>query len=255
MSIVRAFKLNLKKINGRNIHGRICVFHRGGGEKRIYRAIDIFRRLNCFGVISSIIKSSYHTALIGRVLYENGLIANSILTENIIVGDWIFSGAFVSKEIIEKIPKGSSVPLYNITLFNLVSNVENYEYSGGKFLRAAGTAALYIERSFYRSTLKLPSGWLINVDNNCLASWGRTSNPQHKYHIVNKAGTKRKMGWRPTVRGVVKNPCDHPHGGGEGKGSPPVAAVSPWGRLTKGTPTKNKIKDIMKRRTFRPLNV
>ena len=251
MSLLRAFKLKLKKIDGRNIHGRICVFHRGGGLKRLYRAIDIHRRLNCFGTVQAIRKTSYHTALIGRVVYENGLVANSILTEEVSLGDMIFSGAFLTKEIVGKVPKGSTIPLYNITLFNLVSNIESYEYSGAKLLRAAGTAALYIERSAFKSTLKLPSGWLITIDNNCLASLGRTSNSQHKYLIIKKAGDKRKMGWRPTVRGVVKNPCDHPHGGGEGKGSPPAAAVSPWGRLTKGTPTKKKIKDILKRRTFR----
>jgi len=158
MPVIRPFKLNLKKIDGRNIHGRICVFHRGGGAKRIYMAIDIHRRVNCFGTIQAVRRTTFHTALVGRILYENGLVANSILTEEVNLGDSIFSGAFVSKDIVDRIPKGSTIPLYNITLFNLISNIESYEYSGAKILRAAGTAALYIERSIYRSTLKLPSG-------------------------------------------------------------------------------------------------
>lgn len=255
MSLIKKFKINLKKISGRNIHGRICVFHKGGGNKKLYTKLDFYRRINCFGIIHKIINTKYHTALIGVILYENGLMCNSILAEDSELGDIIFSGSLVSKEIEDKIEKGSTIPLNYITLFNLVSNIESHIFKGANLLRAAGTSALYIERDNKQSTLKMPSGWLIRVDNNCLVTLGKTSNPGHKYEKIKKAGINRNRGIRPTVRGVAKNPCDHPHGGGEGKASPPVAAVSPWGKLTKGTPTTKKLYHILKRREFKKVNV
>jgi len=173
------------------------------------------------------------------------------MTEDLNIGDVIFSGTFIPKDIAANISKGSSIPLKNLTLFNQVSNIEMVPFCGTKLVRAAGTGALYIELDNKQATLKLNSGWIIRVNRECLATLGRNSNPEHIFKVVGKAGIMRKRGWRPTVRGVAKNPCDHPHGGGEGKASPPVAAVSPWGRLTKGTPTKNKKLDRKKRNLYK----
>lgn len=158
MSIVKKFKINLKKITGRNLHGRICVFHRGGGLKRLYTKLDFFKRINCFGVICEILKSNFHTSFISKVLYENGLLSYILLPEDLNLGDIIFSGSIIPKDIINNINKGSNVPIKNLTLFNQISNIEMYPFSGSKIARAAGTNALYIELESNIATLKLNSG-------------------------------------------------------------------------------------------------
>lgn len=133
--------------------------------------------------------------------------------------------------------------------------MEPYPYYGTRIATAAGTGGVLSTLKKDKYTIKLSSGWQIQVSPYILVAIGRVSNAHHKYRKLHKAGTARNLGIRPTVRGVVKNPCDHPHGGGEGKGSPPRAQVSPWGKLTKGTPTTNKKYHRERRRIYKQVNI
>jgi len=150
---------------------------------------------------------------------------------------------------------GSTQKLFDINLFETINAIELFPFSGAILSKAAGVSSKIITKDNETSILKLSSGWLLKITNNSLASFGLVSNVGSKYLLINKAGINRHKGIRPTVRGVVKNPCDHPHGGGEGKGSPPVAQVSPWGWLCKGTPSKNKKKDRLKKNYLKNFNI
>jgi len=135
---------------------------------------------------------------------------------------------------------GCSVPVKYLSVFSILNNIEQTYYFGGHLSRAAGTSAILTSKNNKKISLKLKSGWSLTVSENNICSIGIMSNSQHRFKILSKAGISRGLGIRPTVRGVAMNPCDHPHGGGEGKKSPPTAARSPWGWLTKGTPSKVK---------------
>lgn len=240
--------------SGRNFFGRICVAHQSSGHKRLYKKLDMQRKLNLVGVILKIYRGNYHSAYLALILYANGLFATSIISENVYIGDKVFSGFIVNlkKDINQFSTQGSCLPLKYINLFTHVNCIESYLHSGFKISRAAGTAAMLIGvKENDRIILKLNSGWLVFIEKEALACVGRTSNLLHKYDNLKKAGKSRYYGVRPTVRGIIKNPCDHPHGGGEGKNSPPAAQVSPWGKLTKGTPTTNTKIARLKRRLFK----
>lgn len=251
------FKLSKKLVlglvsnGGRNFLGRLCVFHRGSGNKNKYRLIDRFRRTNQTGLLFKVLKDPIRTAYIGLIFYENGMASYIVLSDGLFLGDNVYSGLFL-KDVKNFFNIGSCFPIIYMNLFTRVNNIELFPLSGSKIARSAGVSAYIIGKDHNDLiTLKLNSGWQLKIYSLSMASLGVVSNPLHMITRIGKAGKKRALGFRPIVRGVIKNPCDHPHGGGEGKGSPPVAQVTPWGKLTKGTPTKNKKKDRTKRRLFK----
>lgn len=236
---------------GRNFLGRICVQHQGAGIKSQYLKIDRFRYLNQFGFILRILKNKFRTGYIGFIMYDNGLSSFILLSEGIIKTSRVFSGHL--KIYFDNFKLGSTQKLLNINLFDNINSIELFPFSGSKIARAAGTCAKIISKDNEKSLLKLSSGWQVRIANQSLACFGLVSNVSSIFKVIRKAGINRNLGIRPTVRGVIKNPCDHPHGGGEGRGSPPVAQVSPWGWLCKGTPSKNRKVDRKKRRLFKKI--
>jgi len=232
------FKIGTSFSSGRNYLGRICVHHRSGGVKRNYILVDFFRRLNSFGFVQKIIKDLNRTGFLGGILYDNGLYAYIVISENIKPGDRIYSGS--KKNFRGIIRNGYALPLYLINLFTLVNNIESKPYISAKISRAAGTSSLIVGKTLDKIIIKTKSGWNLHLSKYCLASLGQVSNMLHKFFDHKKAGRLVNLGKRPIVRGLAKNACDHPHGGGEGRKSPLVSPKSPWGWLTKGTPSKRK---------------
>ena len=239
---------------GRNFLGRICVHHQGGKRLRRYTQVDIYRRVNMMGEVVRIYKVGERSGFVGVILYINGLTSIITIAEEVYVHSVLFSGGYLPSSYIQEKAYGWAVPLKYIRLFTLISNIEPHPYYGGKLATSAGVGGVLSTFNGNDYTVKLSSGWHIRVSSESLAVIGRVSNVQHKYRRLHKAGTSRRLGVRPTVRGVAKNACDHPHGGGEGKGSPPRAQVSPWGKLTKGTPTTNKKHQREKRRVYLKVN-
>ena len=238
----------IKKNAGRNSYGRITVRHRGGGNRRKYRVIDFKRER--FGIPATVQTLEYdpnRSAFIALVQYEDGEKRYIIAPQDIKVGDKIVSGPEAD------IKPGNALPLINIPVGTFLHNIELYPGKGAQLARSAGNTAQLMAKENGMALLRLPSGELRNVPANCMATVGVVSNPEHANVNYGKAGRKRHMGWRPTVRGSVMNPCDHPHGGGEGKspiGRP--GPVTPWGKPALGYKTrqKNKRTDkyIVKRR-------
>ena len=241
------FSYGLAMSAGRNFTGRICVQHKGGASKNRILFVDRFRQINSYGVVFRIIKDFFRTGFLGFVIYDNGLVSFILLAEGLVKGDRVFSGSL----FIDSFKKGSTQKLLYIKLFDFINSLELFSLSGAKYVRAAGCFSAIVSKDNEKSVIKLNSGWHIKLSNSCLVSIGVVSNVSNIFVVVKNAGVNRKKGIRPTVRGVIKNPCDHPHGGGEGKGSPPVAQVSPWGWLCKGTPTKNKKIDRLKRKLYK----
>ena len=238
----------LNKKSGRNSYGRITVRHRGGGNRRKYRVIDFKRER--FGITATVQTLEYdpnRSAFIALVQYEDGEKRYIIAPQDLKVGDKIVSGPEAD------IKPGNALPLINIPVGTFLHNIELYPGKGAQLARSAGNTAQLMAKENGMALLRLPSGELRNVPANCMATVGVVSNPEHANVNYGKAGRKRHMGWRPTVRGSVMNPCDHPHGGGEGKspiGRP--GPVTPWGKPALGYKTrqKNKRTDkyIVKRR-------
>ena len=238
----------IKKNAGRNSYGRITVRHRGGGNRRKYRVIDFKRER--FGVSATVQTLEYdpnRSAFIALVQYEDGEKRYIIAPQDLKVGDKIVSGPEAD------IKPGNALPLINIPVGTFLHNIELYPGKGAQLARSAGNTAQLMAKENGMALLRLPSGELRNVPATCMATVGVVSNPEHANVNYGKAGRKRHMGWRPTVRGSVMNPCDHPHGGGEGKspiGRP--GPVTPWGKPALGYKTrqKNKRTDkyIVKRR-------
>jgi len=242
------------KTKGTNFSGKICVRHRGGGGPKQYRLIDWNRRLNQFGRILHTSYDPNRNATLGFILFQNGFLAWHILTEQIVAGHRIFAGDPRLKNLNFNLSiqhfYGYTLPLEYFPLFSVVSNVEGKLKSGSKLARSAGAQMVLVAQESGKSTLKSKSGWLLTVSNQCLATSGSVSNSSYKNVPWVKAGKSRGMGRRPVVRGVAMNPCDHPHGGGEGKKGSPRRTKTPWGKLTKGPHTKNTKKDKIKRRLF-----
>ena len=238
----------IKKNAGRNSYGRITVRHRGGGNRRKYRVIDFKRER--FGIPATVLTLEYdpnRSAFIALVQYEDGEKRYIIAPQDLKVGDNIVSGPEAD------IKPGNALPLINIPVGTFLHNIELYPGKGAQLARSAGNTAQLMAKENGMALLRLPSGELRNVPAACMATVGVVSNPEHANVNYGKAGRKRHMGWRPTVRGSVMNPCDHPHGGGEGKspiGRP--GPVTPWGKPALGYKTrqKNKRTDkyIVKRR-------
>ena len=234
------------RISGRNNRGKITVRHRGGGHKQRYRIID-FKR-NKDDIIATVERIEYdpnRSANIALVLYADGERRYIIAPKELKAGDQIVSGNSVA------IQKGNTLPLSNIPLGSVIHCVELKPKKGAQIARSAGTSVQLVAKEGNYATLRLRSGEVRKVLSECRATLGEVSNSEHSLRKLGKAGASRWRGVRPTVRGVVMNPVDHPHGGGEGKTSGGRHPVSPWGTPTKGYKTRsNKRTDklIVRRR-------
>ena len=247
----RSLLAPLNKKSGRNSYGRITVCHRGGGNRKKYRIIDFKRDKT--GVSASVVSLEYdpnRSAHIALLQYEDGEKRYILAPADLKVGDKVVSGADAD------IKPGNALPLVNIPTGTFVHNVELYPGRGGQLARAAGNAAQLMAKEGGYALLRLPSSELRKVPETCMATIGTVGNVDHENVKIGKAGRTRHMGIRPTVRGSVMNPCDHPHGGGEGKspiGRP--GPVTPWGKPALGYKTRAKKnrsdKLIVKRRNDR----
>ena len=244
----RSLLTSLKKHAGRNSYGRITVRHHGGGNKVKYRIIDFKRnKLDVPATVTSIQYDPNRTAFIALLQYEDGEKAYIVCPEGLKVGDTVIAGATAD------IKPGNALPLESIPVGTVIHNIELYPGKGAQLVRSAGNSAQLMAKENGYAQVRLPSGEVRLVRLDCMAVIGVVSNADHANVSIGKAGRKRHMGVRPTVRGSVMNPCDHPHGGGEGKspiGRP--GPVTPWGKPTLGYKTrqKNKASDkyIVKRR-------
>lgn len=226
----------LNKKSGRNSYGRITVRHRGGGNRRKYRIIDFKRqKFDVSGTVKTLEYDPNRSAFIALVEYEDGEKNYIVAPNGLKVGDTV-----VASESAD-IKPGNALPLNNIPTGTFIHNVELYPGRGAQLARSAGNQAQLMAKENGMALLRLPSGELRNVPINCMATIGQVSNIDHENVKVGKAGRKRNMGWRPTVRGSVMNPNDHPHGGGEGR--QPVgrkSPMTPWGKPALGLKTRNK---------------
>ena len=239
----------LRKTGGRNNHGRITSRHRGGGHRRRYRLIDFKRnKYDMAGEIISIEYDPNRSPRIALIKYEDGEKRYIIAPDGLKVGNKIMSTQ--NNQIPFK--EGNSMPLGIIPEGLLVHNIELKPGKGAQMARSAGTYARIMASESGMITLKLPSGEIRMVSEKCCATIGMVGNKSHESIVIGKAGRSRWLGKRPKVRGVVMNPVDHPHGGGEGRTSGGRHPVSPWGMPTKGYRTRKKNKKsnqyIVKRR-------
>lgn len=239
---------SLKKSSGRNSYGRITVRHRGGGNRRKFRIIDMKReKVDMNAKVVTLEYDPNRSAHIALVQYEDGEKRYIIAPNGLSVGDTVVSGAHAD------IKPGNALPLTNIPVGTFIHNVELYPGKGAQLARAAGVMAQLMAKEGAHALIRLPSGELRKVPQGCMATIGQVGNIEHENVSIGKAGRKRHMGIRPTVRGSVMNPCDHPHGGGEGRspiGRP--SPVTPWGKPALGYKTRAKHhrsdKYIVKRR-------
>ena len=224
----------LKKNAGRNKQGKITVRHQGGGNKVKYRIIDFKRdKRDIPAKVAAIEYDPNRTCFIALLNYADGEKRYILAPLDLKVGDVVMSGAE------SDIKPGNCLPIANIPLGTLIHNIELKPGRGGQMVRSAGTAAQLMAKEGAYAQVRLPSGEVRKVLMNCRATIGTVGNTDHENVRIGKAGRKRHMGIRPTVRGVVMNPCDHPHGGGEGRspvGMP--APMSPWGKPTQGVKTR-----------------
>jgi len=231
---------------GRNNQGRITSWHRGGGHKRRYRMIDFKRKK--FDAVATVERLEYdpnRTAWIALIKYQDGEMAYILAPQRLAAGDKV-----ISAEKADILP-GNAMQIRNIPVGTLVHNVELHPGKGGQLARSAGSFVQIVGRDSGMTQIKMGSGELRVVRGECMATVGALSNTDHSNVQIGKAGRKRWMGWKPHNRGVVMNPIDHPHGGGEGKSSGGRHPVSPWGKCAKGGKTrKNKSTDkyILRRR-------
>ena len=244
----KSLTVTLKKHAGRNVRGKITVRHRGGGNKAKYRIVDFKRdKVDMPATVMTLEYDPNRTAYIALVQYEDGEKRYIIAPNELKVGDVILSSDKAD------IKPGNTLPLANIPVGTIIHNIEISKNKGAQLVRAAGNAAQLMAKEGNYALVRLPSGEVRKILIECKATIGQVSNLEHENVSIGKAGRKRHMGIRPTVRGVVMNPCDHPHGGGEGKspiGRP--APVTPWGKPALGYKTrktkKNTSKLIVKRR-------
>ena len=232
----------LNKKSGRNSYGRITVRHRGGGNRRKYRIID-FKR-NKFDIPATVMTIEYdpnRSANIALIQYEDGVKSYITAPEGLKIGATVIAGREVD------IVTGNALPLECMPVGTIIHNVELYPGNGAQLARSAGNSAQLMALEGPYALLRLPSGELRNVPKQCIATVGAVGNAEHANVKIGKAGRKRNMGWRPTVRGSVMNPNDHPHGGGEGKspiGRP--GPCTPWGKPALGYKTRSKKKQSNK---------
>jgi len=236
-----------KKNAGRNSYGRITVRHKGGGNKQKYRLIDFKRQNTAAQTVIGVEYDPNRTAYIALLQDEAGKKSYILAPVGVTDGQVLYSGADAD------IVPGNTLPLANIPVGTFIHNIELAPGNGGKLVRAAGAQAQLMGREGDLSMVRLPSGEMRYVRSDCKATIGQIGNVEHDTVKIGKAGKVRHMGIRPTVRGSVMNPCDHPHGGGEGRspiGRP--GPVTPWGKPALGYKTRNKKartdKMIVKRR-------
>ena len=230
----KSLTTDLRHRAGRNFQGKITVRHQGGGARRKYRIIDFKRTKD--GIPAKVASIEYdpnRTCFIALLNYADGEKRYILAPQDLHVGDTVMSGAEAD------IKPGNCLPIQNIPLGTLIHNVEIKQGRGGQMVRSAGTAAQLIAKEGEYAQVRLPSGEVRKVKIDCRATIGTVGNSDHELVRIGKAGRKRHMGVRPSVRGVVMNPVDHPHGGGEGRspvGMP--APMSPWGKPTQGVKTR-----------------
>lgn len=236
----KSLTISLNKKSGRNSHGRITSYNRGGGHKKLYRIVDFRREKHGIpATVASIEYDPYRSSRIALLNYKDGEKRYIIAPEGIKVGEELASGPDVEVKV------GNALPIHKIPVGTVVHNVELKPGAGAKLIRSAGSSAQITARESDYAQLKLVSGEIRLIHINCYATVGRVGNSEHELITIGKAGRNRHRGKRPHVRGVAMNPVDHPHGGGEGKatkGNP--HPVSPWGWITIGYKTrKNKRTD------------
>ena len=224
----------MKKHSGRNNTGRITVRHQGGGNRTKYRVIDFKRqKTDMPATVKTLEYDPNRSAFIALVEYTDGVKSYIIAPDGLKVGDVVVSGKGAD------IKPGNCLPFENIPVGTIIHNIELYPGRGAQLVRSAGNMAQLMAKENGYALIRLPSGEMRNVPLNCIATIGQVGNVDHENVNLGKAGRKRHMGWRPTVRGSVMNPCDHPHGGGEGKS--PVGRpgpVTPWGKPAMGYKTR-----------------
>ena len=229
----------LTKSGGRGGNGRIAVRFRGGGAKRLYRKVDFKRRK--FDMPATVQRLEYdpnRTAFIALIKYEDGELAYILAPQRLKAGDVVIAAEKAD------VKPGNAMPLRGMPIGTIIHNVELKPLKGGQLARSAGAYAQLVGRDAGYAQIRLGSGELRMVQDSCMATVGAVSNQDHMNQVLGKAGRKRHMGFRPHVRGVVMNPVDHPHGGGEGRTSGGRHPVTPWGKPTKGSKTRtNKATD------------
>ena len=232
----KSLTVTMKKKSGRNNQGKITVRHQGGGVKRKYRIIDFKRnKFNVPGTVASIEYDPNRTANIALISYADGEKRYIIAPKGLTVGETIVSGENVDIKV------GNTLPIMNIPVGTMIHNIELRPGKGGELARSAGTSAQILGREDNYVMIRLSSGEQRKVLGNCMATVGEVGNEDSSLVKIGKAGRKRHMGIRPTVRGSVMNPNDHPHGGGEGRA--PVgrkAPMTPWGKPALGLKTRKK---------------
>lgn len=234
---VKSLTEGLKKTGGRNNNGRITTRHIGGGHKQRYRLVDFKRRK--WDMAATVERLEYdpnRTAFIALIKYTDGTQSYILAPQRLAVGDQVVAGDKAD------IKPGNAMPLKNMPVGTIVHNVEMKPEKGGQLARSAGTYVQLVGRDGPWAILKLASGEVRKVSSECMATVGALSNPDQKNINLAKAGRKRWLGVRPTVRGVAMNPIDHPHGGGEGRTSGGRHPCTPWGKKTKGKKTRNRKK-------------
>ena len=250
----KSLVVSLSKNSGRNNQGKITVRHRGGGNRRKYRLVDFKRKKD--GIAAKVIGIEYdpnRTANIALICYADGEKAYILAPAGLKVGMKVMSGAEA------EVRPGNCLPLSAIPVGTMVHNIELYPGKGGQLVRSAGNGAQVMAKEGKYATLRLPSGEMRMVPINCRATIGVVGNGEHNLINIGKAGRKRHVGIRPTVRGSVMNPNDHPHGGGEGKtGIGRPGPCTPWGKPALGLKTRKKNKQsnklIVRRRDGKALN-
>lgn len=243
----KSLTVGLKKTGGRNNTGRITVRHIGGGHKQKYRLVDFKRaKLNIEAQVERLEYDPNRTAFIALIKYTDGELSYILAPNGLKEGDIITSGDNADIKV------GNTLPLINIPVGTIIHNVELKPGKGGQIARSAGAYVQLVGKDRGYAQIKLTSGELRLINSSCMATIGVVSNLDHRNENLGKAGRKRWMGIRPTVRGTAMNPIDHPHGGGEGKTSGGRHPVTPWGKPTKGKTTRsNKRTDkfIIRRRS------
>ena len=232
----RSLVETLKKNAGRNSYGHITVRHRGGGNKRKYRIIDFKRqKLDMEAIVERLEYDPNRSAFIALIKYEDGTLSYILAPNGLKAGDKVISSANAD------IKPGNCLPIANIPVGTVIHNVELQPGHGAQLVRSAGTAAQLMAKEGDLAQVRLPSGEVRYIRTNCTACIGQVGNVDHENVHIGKAGRTRHMGIRPTVRGSVMNPCDHPHGGGEGRS--PIGRPSPvtsWGKPALGYKTRSK---------------
>lgn len=225
----------LKKTGGRNVRGKITVRHRGGGHKRLYRIIDFKREKDGMPAkVTSIEYDPNRSARIALLSYPDGDKRYILAPDGLKIGMKVSSGPEAD------ITVGNALPLRHIPLGTMIHNIELYPGAGAQVVRSAGAAAQLMAKEGKYAHVRLPSGEIRLILQECRATIGQVSNPEHENITVGKAGRTRWLGWRPTVRGVTMNPVDHPHGGGEGRSPIGRNPVTPWGKPALGARTRKK---------------